>query len=122
MSTLAANDLVESVREDPDLTPAEKEVSVLFTKESERAVVYAEVAGVTRRLLAHPLFEVDSLRVAGDGHHGACVAPDEFGGGEVTGVRGTVPIGTLKVRAASRKSSQWADVVADPASHTGGDR
>jgi len=120
MSVPDAHSLTDGVREDPDLTPAEKEVSVTFTKERGCAVVYAEVAGVTRRLLAHPLFEAETLRVSGEGYHGARVVPDEFDGGAITGVRGTIPIGTLKVRAASRKSSQWADVVAEAGAHTGG--
>lgn len=114
--------LTERVREDYDLRPAEKEITLTLSKADERARVYAEIGGVMQRLLAHPLFEVESLRVLGEG----AVSPKRLGAGEVpgaevVGVGGTIPKGALKIRRSARTTSGYAAILPEVNSLTGGD-
>lgn len=104
-------ELVNAVREDPELTPDEKETSITFTKSDERACVYTEEAGLMRRLLHHPAFDAAELHVTTDDVWGKHVELHAFSGGTITGVRGYIPIGTLKVRSRSRSTSGHASVV-----------
>lgn len=91
------------------LTPSEKETIIRFNKDEDIAHVYTEYATGVRRLLLHPEFDPTEFRVCGpDGNHpplGKSVKPVEYSGGIVTGVRGTIPIGCLLVRQASRTTS-----------------
>ncbi|QIO21397.1 hypothetical protein [Haloarcula sp. JP-L23] len=111
--------LVERVAEDPELQPGEKETTFHFTKPDDRIRVYSEEAGITRRLLQHPEFEIKQLRVTTeDGTWGKRVKPHRFDDDTITGVEGCIPIGALKVRAGSRSNSGHASVVSKAAKKT----
>lgn len=103
--------LAEAVAEDTSLTSAEKETTIRFSKADDHASVYTEEAGLMRRLLRHPHFEVDSLRVNRDGTWGEQVAPNDFKEGSITGVDGTIPIESLVVQTSLRATSQHSAVV-----------
>jgi hypothetical protein len=109
-------EIIDAIREDPDLTPAEKETSFGFAKCDDYVRVYTEEAGLTRRLLKHPKFAAIEIRVNTDDAWGLRVSPDEWSGGIVTGVKGFIPIGTLKVSARSRDKSGHATVVSQEVS------
>jgi len=104
--------LRDLVREDPDLTPQEKETTIRFAKDEEHATVYTAEAGLTRRLLAHPNAEVEELNVLEDGAT-RNVAPSEVSGREIVGVRASVPVGALKIRVSSRSAPGHAEVVSE---------
>jgi hypothetical protein len=103
--------LVEAVEEDTSLTSVEKETTIRFSKADEYASVYTEEAGLMRRLLRHPHFEVDSLRVSRDDAVGKQVAPNDFEEGSITGVDGSIPIEALVLQTSLRATSQHSEVV-----------
>lgn len=115
------NDIIDAVREDPDLQPIEKETIISFAKIDGEAHVYTESGGIIRRLLKHPEFRAVELRVNVDGAWGRRVAPADYSGGEVTGVKGYIPVGTLKIQARSRSNSTHASVVSKDAAQMAGD-
>lgn len=104
-------EIIDGFREDPDLTPVEKETNLGFAKCDDYARVYTEEAGIGRRLLKHPEFATVELRINTDDALGVRLSPDEFSEGVVTGVKGFIPIGALKVSARSRSTSEHASVV-----------
>lgn len=101
------NELINAVAEDTSLTPIEKETTILFSKIDDCASVYTEEAGLMRRLLRHPHFEIKSLR----GTEGRRVAPNDFEDGSITGVSGTIPIEALLLQTSLRETSQHSAVV-----------
>lgn len=108
------SDLRDLVKyEDPELTPAEKETAIHFSKGDERAEVYTAEAGLSRRLLAHAYVEVEGVTVA-DGDRRDELAVEDLDGDEaVVGVRATMPIGALLVKSAPRADQSHAEVVTD---------
>ncbi len=101
------DELVANVREDPHLLPEEKEFTFTGVKSNSKFQVYSEVAGMMRRLLAHPKFTLQDVRDL----EGNRLNPDEYSGETITGVRGRLPVGTLKVRASSRSTSGYAEII-----------
>ena len=104
-------ELVDAVKEDSSLEPEEKETTIRFSKDDDFASVYTEEAGLMRRLLHHPHFEVDTLRVNTDDAMGKRVAPNDFDEGSITGVDGTIPIEGLVVQTSLRETSQHSALV-----------
>ena len=110
-----------TVREDPDLIPLEKETSINFTKDEDRAQVFTAERGLTRRFLAHDLFDTDALLLK-DGSRSDYLQ-DVDTSDTVVGVRGTIPIGCLKVQASARSADGHAPIVsnADAVGDAGGE-
>jgi len=112
MSTIAQ--LVENwERDDPRLAPGEKETTIRFARDEDRAIVHTDEAGLGRRLLAHPDSEVVEVAVLDDGRVRRVTLDEVERGDEPVGVRVTLPIGALSVRSSSRKSDRHAQVVSD---------
>jgi hypothetical protein len=86
------------VTDPPELTPAEKEVTLGVARDEDQLRVTSEVGSVTRRLLAHDGFEVEGVRVVD---------------GVVTAVTGRLPVGYLSVGTTGRKSSNLSGMVSD---------
>ena len=109
------------IREDPDLIPLEKETSINFTKGDERAQVFTAERGLTRRFLAHDLFDTDALLLK-DGSRSDSLQ-DVDTSDTVVGVRGTIPIGCLKGQASARSADGHAPIVsnADAVGDAGGE-
>jgi hypothetical protein len=107
------SELIGAVAEDRRLEPVEKETLFRFDKTEDRVSVYTEEGGLMRRLLQHPEFRLDSLRVVTEESWGERVDPDDFNGGSITGVEGWVPIGVLSLKTSSRSTSQHAAIVPD---------
>jgi hypothetical protein len=101
------SELVEAVKEDTSLHSVEKETTLTFSKPDDCVSVYTEEAGLMRRLLRHPHFELESLR----GSNGQRIAPSGFKRGSITGVDGTIPITALVVQTSLRANSQHSAVV-----------
>lgn len=101
--------LVEAVEEDASLHSVEKETTLNFTKIDDRVSIYTEEAGLMRRLLRHPHFEVESLRKEG----GQQIVPTDFEEGSITGVKGKLPITALVLQKSLRATSQHSAVVSE---------
>jgi hypothetical protein len=121
-NSVDVNTLVEAVGEDPRLKPFEKETHIGFTKDGSPttaatrfdqhvARVFTEEAGISRRLLQHPHFEVTGIRVKDSLGDARSIEPDNFCGGKVTAVGGYVPIGTVKLQKRCRSTLGHASVV-----------
>jgi hypothetical protein len=102
---------VDAVAEDRTLSPEEKQTTFQLTKSEDSVSVYTEERGLMRRLLQHPEFELESLRVVTEGSWGNYIDPDDFEGGSITGVKGSVPVGALSLKTSSRKTSQHSAIV-----------
>lgn len=108
------------VREDPDLIPLEKETSINFTKDEDRAQVFTAERGLTRRFLTHDLFDTDAVLLK-DGSTVDSVDSLHRNEDTIVGVRGTIPIGCLKVKATARADkSGHARVVSDVSADVAG--
>jgi hypothetical protein len=119
MST-ASPELRDLVREDPGLTPQEKETTIRFAKDEERATVFTAEAGLTRRLLAHP--ETDTVGVVvADGDARREVDTDDVRGRSVVACRVRLPVGALTVSLHARDAAGHAEVVTDRALYAGGE-
>jgi hypothetical protein len=100
-------ELVDAVEEDTALHSVEKETTMSFSKVDDRVSVYTEEAGLMRRLLRHPHFEIESLR----GTNGQRIAPNDFEKGPITGVGGSLPITALVLQTSLRATSQHSAVI-----------
>lgn len=110
------SELVDAVEEDTSLHSVEKETTMSFSKADDYASVYTEEAGLMRRLLRHPHFELESLR----GSNGQRIAPKDFEKGSITGVDGIIPISALVVQTSLRANSQHSAVVPEGVLRGGG--
>ena len=120
---LNTRDLRERVREDYGLRPSEKEITLTLSKTDERAGVYVEIGGLMQRVLAHPLFELEQVRVPGEGAVPVKrLRAGEFSDSDIVAVGGTVPKGVLKLRSTARSTSGFASIAPEISSHQGGER
>lgn len=103
-------ELVDAVGEDSSLTPQEKETTIHFPKDRDRATVFSAEAGIMRRLLQHPLFEAERY-VPADGPAVENVEELHVPGVVIVGLKGSIPVGTLKISARARSASGHASVV-----------
>jgi hypothetical protein len=78
------------VREDPKLTPAEKETTIRSANDQDRLYITSEQSSVVRWLRDHPQFTEEGRRVV----EGSLVAID-----------GTLPVGCLLLKGRARKDS-----------------
>ena len=84
------------VGEDSDLSPAEKGVTIRFSRADDRVTIHSEIASITRALLSREDFEERERRTADD---------------QTVAVTGTLPVGALKIKERARTSGSWAQVV-----------
>lgn len=83
-------------RDNPDLLPQEKEVTIRFARDSDRFHVCSDVGSVTNRLLNHPDFEEESRRTID---------------GDVVQVSGTLPVAVLSIKSKQRSTNNLGQVV-----------
>jgi hypothetical protein len=86
----------EDVREDPKLTPAEKETHYTSAKDQDHFRVFSEESGVMRRMIKHPDIDVNSGREVD---------------GDVVAVRGTMPVSLLKVVKNPRNDTSHSETI-----------
>lgn len=101
------NELISNVREDPNLMPEEKEYAFTGVKPNGEVQAYTEITGMMRRLLVYPAFIVQDVRDL----QGNRLALNEYDGQTITGVRGQLPVGTLKVQNSSRLTNSPTDII-----------
>ena len=108
------DDLVDRVAGDPDLTKAERETTVTFADDQDRARVHSASPGVVRRILAHD----DTRLLSATIHDGEGVRTVSGGevvdeDGDIVSIRSTLPVGCILVKAIARKNNQSAAVVSE---------
>jgi len=112
--------IIDSVSEEPDLMPEEKETNVRFAKDQDHLTIFTAESAIMRRLLAHPEIEIDLIRQTtseGPVTIRSDELEEEFDGRRRTvGLKVTGPVGLLFIKSKSRKSSGHADVVSNTAS------
>jgi hypothetical protein len=111
----APEEVLDAVGEDSDLAPVDKEITISYSKDEDTARVFSAVAGVSRRLLAHPHVDVIEVRLVdedtGTKRH---APPDDVGPSEtVVGVRASVDVGLLGISGSPRTSGGPADLVTE---------
>jgi|APHM01.1.fsa_nt_gi hypothetical protein len=110
MTAATEQGTLDVVREDPELTPEEKETSFHFTKRDDDVRVFTAEAGLTRRLLSYREFNPDTLLLK-DGGEVESVEHVDTAEDTVVGVLGYIPIGAFKIRSSSRVTSSHAAVL-----------
>jgi len=105
--------LIQNVRADPDLSPAERETAIHWCAEDGEARVYSEERGIILSILRSPVATIHTIRVSSDDEFGGTIPPEQYQDGAVTGVEATVPIGAIKVKSNSRSSEKRSLVVSD---------
>lgn len=110
-------DLLQMTRADPNLTPQERETTVGFAVDEERARVYTEEAALIRRLLSHRAVSIDGLGIHSEGvtrSHPLEEALRVVGPGDlVVQLRGRMPLGYLSIKSESRANNRHAAVVSE---------
>jgi hypothetical protein len=105
--------VADAVREDPELSPAEKETTIRFAKDRDGARVYTEEAGLIRRIMRHQHADIRGLTELRDGDRRPVVALEDWSGAPVVGVEATVPVGALQIKSRPRAGAGHAAVVAE---------
>ena len=113
IESVVLRDVLDNVGADPYLDPIETQVALTTTAERDVFTCYVESPGLTRRLLLYPEFTVTELRVTGEDQFGASVAPQQYESGVVTGVKGQLPIGAVKIPKTSRSTTRFAPIVSE---------
>jgi len=112
--------IIDSVAEAPNRTPEEKETAINFSKPDDRMSVHSEERSVVKRLLAHPDFEIEIIQQATNDDVYTIDSDDladEFDGRRKTvAVTGSMPIGTLWIKASPRQNTRHSLLVSDTAS------
>lgn len=88
--------MTEGVHERGDLTPAEKEVTLVTSKADDHFVIHAEVATIVSYILDHPAIEVTSTQVED---------------GDVVAATGNCPRGLVKLQSTPRNTDRFSGVV-----------
>jgi len=98
----------------------ERETHIHLTRADDGARVESFDPAVTRRLLKYPHFTPLTAYVLA-GERPKRVSVDEYGGQDIIGVSGTVPVGALKLGTNVRNSGGHAEVVSDCRGYDRGD-
>ena len=104
--------VLDNIQSDPDLDPIERNVGFVSHADGETFAVDVEVPSLVRRFLLHPEFDVHEIRVSDADRFGARMPIEDYRDGHVTGVRGEIPIGCVKVSETPRNRATWSTLVA----------
>lgn len=100
-------------REDPELTPAEKETTFRFSRDDDLVHIHTDEAGIGRRLIQHPDSILDQVITLADGVRSRLDPDDVDHDCEIIGLQCRLPIGALSVRFRSRKAPSHSAVVTE---------
>ena len=106
------DELVQRVAPDPDLMLKERETTVSFADDEDRARVHSASPAVVRRLLAHDEVSVREATIH-DGEGVETVPGGALRGtdGDIVSVRATLPVGCVLIKARPRSNNQASGVV-----------
>lgn len=105
--------VIDSIGE-AELRPKEKETTIRFAKDQDRIRIFSAETSIMRRLIAHPEFEVETIRQKTS--DGKIDIEDQFeeqfdGRRKTVNVMGTMPIGILQIKSKSPKNNSHAGTV-----------
>lgn len=108
-----AEEAAEYAKTDPNCTAVEKEFSVGFSKDHERATFHAAIGSMVKRTILNTDMKVEEITVYDeDSESYEYMSVEEFdGGGRIVQSKGKVPIESLKVRSSPRKHRSFAQVI-----------
>lgn len=113
------DDLRDSLESDPDRESMEKETAIQTTKVDDYLRVYTAQRSLMNRFLAHPKFELVGYETTtGDGGYKNVSAEQYEADGHdgrkpVYAIRGTMPIGVLRIGPKGRQSDVKSEMVTD---------
>lgn len=110
------SELAEYAYSDPVLEQEEKEFTVSFVKAGEkRASFSTSIKGPMRRAIRHTDMDVEEIQVyyESDETHENMPAEAFDGDGKIVSIKGTCPIGLLKLGSNPRKSGGYANIISD---------
>jgi len=84
-------------KDDPDLTPEEKEFHMTVNKATQELVVHSEIGSISRHLLQRNDFDKSDERLVD---------------GDIVAVTGTLPMDVLKVQQNEREHGGFSRIVA----------
>jgi len=85
------------VKEDPDLSSLEKEVTLRLNKSEQQLIVHSEIGSINRALLTRDDFEQTRSRTDDDGM--------------IVSLTGTLPMGVLKISKHARSGGSFNSIV-----------
>lgn len=98
-------------KDDPELTPQEKETTMRFARDEDAIDFFTAEAAIGRRFLAHPESTVEEVVVLEEGARRArdprAVERDE----RIVSVRGRLPVGVLTIKRDPRSSGEHASII-----------
>lgn len=108
-----AEEAIDHVKTDPNLSAEEKEFTVGFTKKDNRARLYTNISSQIKRALNHSDIEETEISVYNDNTdtYSRTTTDDFDGDGVIVSFRGTVPIESLKIQANPRGSRSYAAII-----------
>jgi hypothetical protein len=116
-------EVLDQIREDPQLSPVEKETTLRLGKQEDRVTLYTAERGIMRRLVQHPNADISTLNLRFEDGAGKNATPEEWDGeGWVVGLKATLPVAVLQIKSRPRKNTQHAEIVADRVIGSWGDR
>ena len=86
----------ENVREDPSLSPMEKETTIRFAKDQDRATLHTDHGALIRRAIRHPRVRIETHNVRE---------------GSIASVRCTLPVGLVSIGRNPRNGQGQASVI-----------
>lgn len=106
-------EIIEYVSTDPELSAEEKEMSIGFTKKTDKATFFTSIAGAIPRALTHTDIDVGEIYVYNEENETryTTTVEDFDGGGTVVGLKATVPIESLKINSNPRSSRGYAQII-----------
>ena len=104
--------VVECIRSDPKLHPAEKETNITFANDTNTMRIFSANRTMVKDLWQHTDVTIDTLSVRIDGAY-RTIAPGQHGGEDIVGIHATAPIGLLKLMASPRSRDVPSGIVSD---------
>jgi hypothetical protein len=106
-------EITEHVKTDPELSSEEKEMSIGFSKQSEKATLFTAIASQVRRALTHTDVNVTELYVYNETDETRLrTTTEEFDGeGIVVGLKAKLPIESLKVKSNPRGTRSFGQII-----------
>ena len=103
---------VNHTTSDNNLSSSEREFSIGFTKECEKATVYSNIRSQIDRLLTHSDVDCRELVIMDDDGDCERMTLENFSGeGDIVSFFGYVPIESLKIGSNPRSTRSYADII-----------
>lgn len=104
--------LLDHITSDSDLESMEKESTLRFAKDSDHIDAFTAMRGWMTGFVKNDMVKVTSLTVKNDGkYHSTGVDDFEEGEGEIVGIQGEIPMGSLTIKNTERSSAAPSSMI-----------